>query len=501
MSKSEALRLREENMKRNAEFLESLGLPSIIADQTQHHIPSSSSSNQKAMKSQPSLIKGNQRQSVRQRAERDQRKNKEEKRKNSQNLRCLYCQNDPNGLQDHVFYDEKGLSRHQSSRKCSINKVIINKAFSNTSTQQTITRNVYRYEDEMFADLNSLAPSIEKEGSEGVYESTLISNEHPTSCINNFNELENNILIEDQNTSMEIELEELDSYNENTPELDNICSLYYKQQEKVFDLIFGMKSISCISFEAFIDSVRENKAMFVDKNELICGKLYSLLSLNLSRNSAHELLEIIDTVKASDWTIPRTYNGLSGCVTTEVEKTYKFKTLNIPWIDSWGMQAFPEFPSISIHYRSPIELISYLFIDPEIMYLWNEDILFKYVIKRTNDGEEIYSNLMNSPWARDTEIAINKRDANGYILPLIFYSDGVQVGTNTHHKVTTVICSTGNFSDSLLNKEFSKCVVAYLPNFNNYSKYDLQKHLVKTMKFSKSKVYIIFCISYIDVRL
>ena len=81
MSKSEALKLREENIKRNAEFLESLGLPSIIADQTQHQISSSSSSNQKAKKSQPPLIKGNQRQSVRQRAERDKEKTRMKKGK------------------------------------------------------------------------------------------------------------------------------------------------------------------------------------------------------------------------------------------------------------------------------------------------------------------------------------------------------------------------------------------------------------------------------------
>ena len=105
-----------------------------------------------------------------------------------------------------------------------------------------------------------------------------------------------------------------------------------------------------------------------------------------------------------------------------------------------------------------------------------------------NNKKEVVSNLMTSPWARDTENEIRIRDPNGFIMPLIFYSDGVQVGTNTHHKVTTVICSTGNFSDSLLNKEFSKCVVAYLPNFNQYSKYDLQKHLIQKMKFSKSKV-------------
>ena len=118
------------------------------------------------------------------------------------------------------------------------------------------------------------APTIEKVGSEGMSESSLNINDDLTSCNNNFIDLENNILIEGQNTSMEIELEELDSYNESIPVLDNICCLYYEQQEKVFDLIFGIKSISCTSMEAFIESVRENKAMYVDKNELICGSCF-----------------------------------------------------------------------------------------------------------------------------------------------------------------------------------------------------------------------------------
>jgi len=50
-------------------------------------------------------------------------------------------------------------------------------------------------------------------------------------------------------------------------------------------------------------------------------------------------------------------------------------------------------------------------------------------------------------------------------LPLIFYTDGVQVSPHARNKITPVMITLGNFSDELLQKDISKRVVAYLPNF------------------------------------
>ena len=194
-AKGDYIRLREENIKRNQDFLTSIGAPTITGYLNSSSLelfePTTTKGKKpKAIKAASSVIKGNQRVSVRQRTQRDQRKNKEDKREKSQNLRCLYCQNDPNGL-DHTYYDQRGLSIHQISKNCSISKKIVNKAFENSSKQQELQRKVYRVHDEIFQDLDF---SSLPESNGATY---LNNEENSSSCFDNSPLLERNILEED----------------------------------------------------------------------------------------------------------------------------------------------------------------------------------------------------------------------------------------------------------------------------------------------------------------
>ena len=95
---------------------------------------------------------------------------------------------------------------------------------------------------------------------------------------------------------------------------------------------------------------------------------------------------------------------------------------------------------------------------------------------------------MTSNWAKESEILVREKDNEGYLMPLIFYTDGVQVSPNVHNKITPVVITLGNFSDTLLQKDISKRVIVYLPNFKSYSKDLIVSHIMTKLKISKTKV-------------
>jgi len=95
---------------------------------------------------------------------------------------------------------------------------------------------------------------------------------------------------------------------------------------------------------------------------------------------------------------------------------------------------------------------------------------------------------MSSNWALHSEIMVHQKDPYGHLMPLIFYTDGVQVSSSIHNKITPVIVSLGNFSDTVLQKVISKCVIAYLPNLKCYSKALMVSHIMSKCGMSKTKV-------------
>ena len=122
------------------------------------------------------------------------------------------------------------------------------------------------------------------------------------------------------------------------------------------------------------------------------------------------------------------------------------------------------------------------------MFVWKKHIDLKYRRATDRDGNHVYSDVMTSRWAEATEKMVIDKDKDGYLLPIIFYTDGVQISSNSRNKITPVILTLGNFSDDLLQKDISKRVVAYLPNFNCYRKDQMISHLMKKLKVSKAKV-------------
>ena len=172
------------------------------------------------------------------------------------------------------------------------------------------------------------------------------------SCSDNSNSLE----FIGGDVNMELEVMDNVLFNvEGVFEPNKVCDMYKDLQWKLFDMIFGLKSMSCTTIETFIDIVRGDKGMFVNKSEIFCAKLYAL-STQGSRELANSYLDFINEVKGPEWTIPHTLDGLSSGIIDEVDNLYKFKTLTVPYIDSWNITN--EFPTISIYFSPPYYIFS-----------------------------------------------------------------------------------------------------------------------------------------------
>ena len=81
---------------------------------------------------------------------------------------------------------------------------------------------------------------------------------------------------------------------------------------------------------------------------------------------------------------------------------------------------------IVIRYKDPIELIAYQLVDPIIQFGWKDDIKYEYVEVRNYRNEKVFSDLMATDWAKNTQDAIRNGNTNqDILLPIILYTDGV----------------------------------------------------------------------------
>jgi len=207
----------------------------------------------------------------------------------------------------------------------------------------------------------------------------------------------------------------------------------------------------------------------------------------LSRSDGDDLLRLIRSFEPRH-SVPLSFQGIEKNTRDEVDLLYDYTEITVPWIDSWQMHKLPEYPAVKIYCRNMFQIISQMLVDPEIMMIWKKHFSIKYWRAVDKDGEHVYSDVMTSPWSEETEKLVHRKDPEGHLMPLIFYTDGVQVSPNARNKITPVMVTLGNFSDELLQKDCSKRVVAYLPNFKGNSKDHIKTHLMKTLGICKTSV-------------
>jgi len=283
----------------------------------------------------------------------------------------------------------------------------------------------------------------------------------------------------------------VEAINDHDPSLDNKYIDSFKfQQEKLCNRIFGDKLLECkdinqlpIIFNEHLHHSTDAKRRKLDLYNFIAAK-------GLSRDDGDDLLKLVNSFNPSLPT-PKSFKSLETGIKNEVSLLFDYAEIEIPWIESWKMDKLPGCPPVKIYVRSMFQIISYMLVDPELMLIWQNHVQLSYKPAVDRDGFRVFTNVMNSPWAEETERLIREKDANGYLLPLIFYTDGVQVSAHARNKVTPVMITLGNFSDELMQKDISKRIVAYLPNFRGMSKDNLLQHLMKTLKIKKTKVRLI----------
>jgi len=243
-------------------------------------------------------------------------------------------------------------------------------------------------------------------------------------------------------------------------------SRYLKFQRDLYSITFGIESLNALDFREMISIIKSTYRNKFKGGFLQNVALYDYWTkYRVSRDQRQDMLNLMRNVLfpgAKSSHIRKSVNGIRYKV-EKCLKTYTMFPLQIKWPAGWkidtmkGMQLSP----IMIYLRDPIELIAEVFVNPEIMFKHRDHVKFDYYVKQNSQ----YGDLMCSEWCRLTESYVREtKNVLGKVLPLIFYLDGVQLNDNIHNKVTPVMCTTGNFSDELINKDIAKCVLGYLPD-------------------------------------
>ena len=170
------------------------------------------------------------------------------------------------------------------------------------------------------------------------------------------------------------------------------------------------------------------------------------IEAGLSRSNGTKLLQVIRKFKPI-LPVPHSIQTIGNRIKKNVHKFQDCIKLTIPWIENWRMHELKGFLPVKIYVRNLFEVISHMLVDPEILFAWKDLINLRYHKATDRDNQHVYTDVMSSNWALGTEKLIFRKDPLGYLLPLIFYTDGVQVSASVHNKITPVIVTLGIFGD------------------------------------------------------
>ena len=203
---------------------------------------------------------------------------------------------------------------------------------------------------------------------------------------------------------------------------------YMQYQENLYDQTYGIKCLKAFSFENMVNIIlSEYQHKFKPKLlDNIPIYLY-WIDNQLSRCGQQSYLDIlhnnIRSLRGKTDSIPRSVGGVKYLINRTIQ-LYTYATINVLWPSAWNMAAYKGIRNIepvAIYFRDPMELVSELFVNPEIMFKYKEHVLlnyFKDCKDRTETASESYSNLMSSRWCRQTEELIKSKHQDGHILPL-----------------------------------------------------------------------------------
>ena len=272
----------------------------------------------------------------------------------------------------------------------------------------------------------------------------------------------------------------------------NSSNMFQIHQESFCRSVFGEQYLACKNMQEIKEVLRLHASNQTEKKKRNQA-IYSFVSeKGLSREDGNDLLRLLRSFRPQHF-VPKSFQAIEKSARVDVATLFDYRVIEVPWIDSWQMHKLPGYPPVKIYCRSLFQIISQMLIDPEIMIVWKKHVYMNYWRAVDKDGQHVYSDVMTSTWCEESEKLVHDKDPDGHLMPLILYTDGVQVSTHARNKITPVMVTLGNFSDELLQKDCSKRVIAYLPNFKGNSKDNIKAHLIKTLSISKTAVrYHIF---------
>lgn len=371
-----------------------------------------------------------------------------------------------------IFPTIKGLNMHQKRGFC----IALSNYKPNWSFQLTEEEKLQLFQPD----------DVEESRSSSFAEPKLMQSINQMVCENDDEQQNYNSISSDQENL--IPTQEEDDPNDGIDMERLPLTKFQSVQEALCKYLYGEHYLDCVSYEEMILAVQTYY-----KQPNLSGKLHEQFAYNfvveagLSRKMSNKLLRVIRLFKPL-LVVPKSIRGIETRSKRTMNKFQDCVKLTIPWIQNWQMNELKGFKPIAIFVRNLFEIISYMLIDPEIMFVWRDHIRMNYNRATDRENNHVYSDIMTSNWAYDTENLIRLKDNDGKLMPLVIYTDGVQVSANVHNKITPVIITLGNFSDILIQKDISKRVVAYLPNFKCYSKDMIISHIRNKLKISKSKV-------------
>ena len=183
-----------------------------------------------------------------------------------------------------------------------------------------------------------------------------------------------------QQISNIVEMEELNH-------IDNVGGLnretrYLQFQRSIYDISYGIKCLEARNFEDMSRIMRTTysnkfKDKFLSNIKIYCH----WIKHECSRSERQAFLDLVhdlmpnssdDAVNSTSTRIPRSVTGITNQIELMLKPIMKrILPISISWPEGWHMERYcgrDNLEPVILHLRVPIELISELFINPEIMF-------------------------------------------------------------------------------------------------------------------------------------
>ena len=267
---------------------------------------------------------------------------------------------------------------------------------------------------------------------------------------------------------------------------------YLHHQNTLYSQIYGSHTIDSKDIHEFKTLLKQIPLKFL---KILKCYLFGK-SCNLSRNNGDDFLKLIRFIcpenLSTNLGIPRSWKSVTRAI-NEQTRFYKCHKVTIPFpthweMDKWSSKNTPRPEEVVIRVRDLLELVAEQCVNPNIHLLWKENVKLHVYKKYNSKGENVNCNIMTSEWAHLSQREIIETlDANGLLLPLCFYLDGVSPGMNGKTSITPVMFTLGYYIDELRKQDFSKNVIGFISKLSNISEESLIKHLMEIVGFGRKR--------------